>query len=34
MLVIAALGLPLVLTYTTAVYWIFRRRVELGPGSY
>ncbi|HEY3351905.1 MAG TPA: cytochrome d ubiquinol oxidase subunit II [Polyangia bacterium] len=34
MFVIACIGMPLVATYTTAVYWIFRRRVELGPGSY
>lgn len=34
MLIIAIIGMPLVLTYTTAVYWTFRRRVEIGPQSY
>lgn len=34
MLVIAIIGMPLVLTYTTAIYWTFRRRVELGEHSY
>lgn len=31
---IAFLGLPFVLSYTTAVYWIFRGKVELGKFSY
>lgn len=34
MSLIAAIGMPLVLTYTTAVYWTFRRRVEIGEHSY
>ena len=34
MLIIACIGMPLVLTYTTIVYWTFRRRVEIGPHSY
>ena len=34
MLVIALIGMPLALTYTTAVYWTFRRRVEIGRDSY
>jgi cytochrome d ubiquinol oxidase subunit II len=34
MFVIALIGMPLVLTYTAAVYWTFRRRVELGEHSY
>jgi cytochrome d ubiquinol oxidase subunit II len=34
MFIIACLGMPLVLTYTFAVYWTFRRRVEIGPQSY
>lgn len=34
MLIIALIGMPLVLTYTAAVYWTFRRRVELGEHSY
>ena len=34
MLIIALIGMPLVLTYTGAVYWTFRRRVELGEHSY
>ena len=34
MFVIACIGMPLVLTYTSIVYWTFRRRVEIGPHSY
>jgi cytochrome d ubiquinol oxidase subunit II len=34
MLVIAIVGMPFVLTYTAAVYWTFRGRVELGEHSY
>jgi cytochrome bd ubiquinol oxidase subunit II len=34
MFVIALIGIPLVLTYTTIVYWTFRRHVEIGPHSY
>jgi cytochrome d ubiquinol oxidase subunit II len=34
MLVIACIGMPLVLTYTTIMYWTFRRRVEAGASSY
>jgi cytochrome d ubiquinol oxidase subunit II len=34
MLVIAALGIPLVLSYTGIVYWTFRRRVVIGKHSY
>lgn len=34
MFIIACIGMPLVLTYTTIVYWTFRRRVEIGPHSY
>jgi cytochrome d ubiquinol oxidase subunit II len=34
MFVIALIGMPFVLTYTTAVYWTFRGRVELGEHSY
>jgi cytochrome d ubiquinol oxidase subunit II len=34
MLVIACIGMPLVATYTTVVYWTFRRRVEIGHHSY
>ncbi len=34
MFLIALIGMPLVLAYTTVVYWTFRRRVELGPHSY
>ncbi len=32
--IIALIGMPLVLTYTTAVYWIFRGKVKLGEASY
>jgi cytochrome d ubiquinol oxidase subunit II len=34
MLVIAAIGMPLVLAYTTGVYWLFRGKVRLGERSY
>jgi cytochrome d ubiquinol oxidase subunit II len=34
MFLIVLIGLPFVLAYTTAVYWTFRGRVELGEHSY
>ena len=34
MLVIAIIGVPVVLTYTTVIYWIFRGKVKLGAHSY
>jgi len=34
MLIIASIGIPLVLTYTTIIYWVFRHRVEIKPHSY
>jgi len=34
MLVIATIGVPVVLTYTTVIYWIFRGKVRLGAHSY
>ena len=34
MLIIAAIGMPIVLTYTFIVYWTFRGKVRLGPESY
>jgi cytochrome d ubiquinol oxidase subunit II len=35
LLIVACIGMPLVLTYTTIVYWTFRRRVEPGgTGGY
>ena len=34
MLTSAALGIPVVLTYTTVIYWIFRGKVRLGSHSY
>jgi cytochrome d ubiquinol oxidase subunit II len=34
MLIIALIGMPLVLTYTAAVYWTFRHRVEAGAEGY
>jgi cytochrome d ubiquinol oxidase subunit II len=34
MLVMALIGMPFVLLYTTGVYYIFRGRVKLGPTSY
>ena len=34
MLIIAAIGLPFVLTYTIAVYWTFRGKAAIGEHSY
>ncbi len=34
MLLIAAIGVPLVLTYTVSVYWIFRGKVHVNEDSY
>jgi len=34
MLIIALIGMPMVLTYTMTIYWIFRGKVKLTPMSY
>ncbi len=34
MLVIAAIGMPFVLSYTVAIYWVFRGKVKLDSHSY
>jgi cytochrome d ubiquinol oxidase subunit II len=34
MAIIALLGMPFVLTYTTIIYWVFRGKVELDQHSY
>ncbi len=34
MLIIAAIGMPMVLAYTGSVYYIFRGKVKLDPMSY
>jgi cytochrome bd-type quinol oxidase subunit 2 len=34
MLVIAVIGVPLMLIYTTGIYYFFRGKTELGPDSY
>ena len=34
MLIIAAMGVPLVLAYTSTIYWIFRGKVKLDQSSY
>jgi cytochrome d ubiquinol oxidase subunit II len=34
MLTIALIGLPVVLTYTVSIYWIFRGKVKLDRTSY
>jgi cytochrome d ubiquinol oxidase subunit II len=34
MLIIAAIGIPLVLAYTISIYWIFRGKVKLDSMSY
>jgi cytochrome d ubiquinol oxidase subunit II len=32
--VVAALGIPFVLAYTAAIYWVFRGKVKINPASY
>lgn len=32
--IIAAIGMPLVLTYTTVIYWVFRGKVKISEFSY
>jgi cytochrome bd ubiquinol oxidase subunit II len=34
MLIIACIGVPLVLAYTTSIYWLFRGKVTLDGSSY
>lgn len=34
MLIIALIGMPMVLSYTVAIYWVFRHKVELDEHSY
>ncbi|HKA06733.1 MAG TPA: cytochrome d ubiquinol oxidase subunit II [Gemmataceae bacterium] len=34
MLIMATLGMPFVLSYTAAVYWVFRGKVKITPASY
>ena len=34
MLIIAAIGIPCVLSYTFIIYWVFRGKVKLDPHSY
>ena len=34
MLVVAAIGMPFVITYTAIIYWVFRHRVPTGGTSY
>jgi cytochrome d ubiquinol oxidase subunit II len=34
MAIIALIGMPFVLAYTTVIYWVFRGKVELGKFSY
>jgi cytochrome d ubiquinol oxidase subunit II len=34
MAIIACIGMPFVLAYTTTIYWVFRGKVELGKLSY
>jgi cytochrome d ubiquinol oxidase subunit II len=34
MFIIACLGVPLVLAYTTSIYWVFRGKVKLDASSY
>lgn len=34
MLIIAAIGIPFVLSYTAIIYWIFRGKVTLDKNSY
>ena len=32
--IVAALGIPFVLTYTATIYWVFRGKVKITPASY
>ena len=32
--VVAAIGIPFVLTYTATIYWVFRGKVKISPASY
>ena len=34
MLIIAVIGMPIVITYTVSIYWIFRGKVQLDANSY
>jgi cytochrome d ubiquinol oxidase subunit II len=34
MLIIAVIGMPFVLAYTSVIYWVFRGKVQLGEHSY
>jgi cytochrome d ubiquinol oxidase subunit II len=34
MLIIALIGMPIVIAYTIAVYWIFRGKVRVDRGGY
>jgi cytochrome bd ubiquinol oxidase subunit II len=34
MLIVAAIGMPFVIAYTTIIYWVFRGRVAVGSGDY
>jgi len=34
MLIIAIIGVPLVISYTVSIYWIFRGKVKLDTMSY
>jgi cytochrome d ubiquinol oxidase subunit II len=34
MLTIALIGLPVVLTYSVSIYWIFRGKVQINRMSY
>lgn len=34
MLIVVLLGMPLVLSYTVSIYWIFRGKVKIDPHSY
>ncbi len=34
MLIIAIIGMPFVLAYTSVIYWVFRQRVTIGSDSY
>jgi cytochrome d ubiquinol oxidase subunit II len=34
MLIIAVIGMPIVISYTISIYWIFRGKVKLDAHSY
>jgi cytochrome bd-type quinol oxidase subunit 2 len=34
MLIVALIGMPFVIAYTSIIYWVFRHRVTIGEPGY